>query len=395
MPDKETLALVRSTLPAIANAGPAVAQHFYQRMLSHNPELKNVFNLTNQVNGRQPEALFAALCAYGSHLDNPAALLPAVEKIAQKHASLSITPDQYAIVGEHLLATIRELLNPGEDVINAWAEVYGVLADIFIRREEQIYQAHEQQIGGWRHTRPFVISEITPQSDVIKSFILTPEDGKPVADYVPGQYLALYLQPEGMPYRQIRQYSLTRTANGKDYRIAVRHQDNGKVSGWLHQLAKCGDRLEVAVPAGDFVLDDSQTTVPLTLISAGVGQTPLLAMLHQLAHKQYPAEVNWWHATRSQATHAFAGEVAELGDKLEKFRQLTWYSAPQSPTLQPGQFTGRMDVSQTGSEQLSPDRHYYLCGPLGFMQSVFSQLTNAGIPAEHIHYELFGPHKSL
>lgn len=395
MPDTKTLELVRSTLPAIAAAGPAVTKHFYQRMLSHNPELKNVFNLTNQVNGRQPEALFAALCAYGSHLDNPAALLPAVEKIAQKHVSLSITPEQYAIVGEHLLGTIRELLNPGEEVINAWAEVYGVLAGIFINREEQIYQAHEHQPGGWRNTRRFIISEITKQSDVIKSFVLTPEDALPVAGYLPGQYLSIYLQPEGSPYRQIRQYSLTRNANGRDYRIAVRHQEGGTISGWLHQQAKCGDLLEVAVPGGDFSLDESLTPAPLTLISAGVGQTPLLAMLHQLAEQHYPAEVNWWHATHSSATHAFADEVTELGNQLEKFSQLIWYSAPQTGDNPASQFSGRMAVSMAGAEQFSPQHHFYLCGPLAFMQSVFEQLTAAGIAPDHIHYEMFGPHKSL
>ncbi|GAA0490606.1 MULTISPECIES: NO-inducible flavohemoprotein [Tatumella] len=395
MLDSETLALVRSTLPAIANAGPAVAKHFYQRMLSHNPELKNVFNMSNQVSGRQPEALFAALCAYGSHLDNPAALLPAVEKIAQKHASLSISPDQYAIVGEHLLGTIRELLNPGDEVLAAWAKAYGALADIFIGREAQIYQEHEHKPGGWRGTRRFVISDITQQSEVIKSIVLTPQDGKPVADYVAGQYLAVYLQPEGFPYRQIRQYSLTRTANGNDYRIAVRHQPGGKVSGWLHEHAKCGDLLEIAVPGGDFVLDRSLAPAPLTLISAGVGLTPLLAMLHSLAEQSYPAEVNWWHAAENPASHAFRDEVSALGEKLEHFRQLTWYNHPAAGDNDPAHFSGLMDLSQAGEQQVSQHRHYYLCGPAGFMQSVFNQLTAAGVSADHIHYEMFGPHQSL
>ncbi|KAI4637070.1 hypothetical protein J4E78_011087, partial [Alternaria triticimaculans] len=122
-------------------------------MLSHHPELKNVFNMNNQRNGDQREALFNAICAYGANLENLAVLLPAVEKIAQKHTSLNIQPAQYAIVGENLLATIKELLNPGEEALAAWGRAYGVLADVFINREEEIYQATEQQTGGWRGTR--------------------------------------------------------------------------------------------------------------------------------------------------------------------------------------------------------------------------------------------------
>ncbi|HBT29908.1 MAG TPA: NO-inducible flavohemoprotein, partial [Erwinia persicina] len=95
MLDSQTIATVKSTLPAIAALGPRLAAHFYQRMFSHNPELKDIFNMSNQSTGNQPEALFNAVCAYASHLDNLAALGPAVEKIAQKHTSFAIRPDQY------------------------------------------------------------------------------------------------------------------------------------------------------------------------------------------------------------------------------------------------------------------------------------------------------------
>ncbi|HAB72633.1 MAG TPA: NO-inducible flavohemoprotein, partial [Pantoea sp.] len=167
MLDAQTIATVKSTLPAVAAVGPKLTAHFYDRMLSQHPELKNVFNMNNQRNGNQREALFNAICAYGANLDNLAALLPAVEKIAQKHASLAIKPEQYAIVGENLLATIGELLNPGDEVLAAWGRAYGVLADVFIQREEAIYQETEQQAGGWRGTRPFRIAAIEAQSSVI------------------------------------------------------------------------------------------------------------------------------------------------------------------------------------------------------------------------------------
>ena len=113
MLDKETIATVQSTIPAIAATGPALTQNFYNRMFDQNPELLNVFNMNNQRTGDQAQALFDSVCAYAANLDNLEALLPAVERIAQKHTSLNVQPDQYAIVGENLLASIDELLDPG------------------------------------------------------------------------------------------------------------------------------------------------------------------------------------------------------------------------------------------------------------------------------------------
>lgn len=395
MPDPLTLEKVRSTLPAISAAGPAVTQYFYQRMFSHNPELKNVFNMAHQANGQQPTALFNALCAYGAHLDTPQALTAAVEKIAQKHTSLNIRPEQYAIVGEHLLGTIRELLNPGEDILAAWAEVYGVLADIFIQREAEIYQARAKQPGGWEGERRFVISEIRDESEVMKSVVLVPEDGQPVPEFTAGQFVTVGIQPAGWEFRQLRQYSLTRPSAGKDFRIAIRHQAGGKVSGWFHQQAKCGDILTLTAPAGDFILNSPRFPQPITLISAGSGLTPMLAMLHQLAAQHYPGRVNWWHAAADHGSHAFASEVATLGTRLENFRQLTWYQHTSVPAEDAGLFSGLMDIHQTGEDfsQLAGD--YYLCGPTGFMQSLIQQLTAAGIDRDHIHYEMFGPHQNL
>lgn len=392
MLDAQTIATVKSTLPAVAAVGPELTRHFYDRLLSHHPELKNVFNMSNQRNGDQREALFNAIAAYASNLENLAVLLPAVEKIAQKHTSLNIKPEQYAVVGEHLLATIQELMDPGEEVLAAWGRAYGVLADVFIQREESIYHQSETANGGWRGTRPFRISAITDQSSVIKSIELTPVDGAAVVDFRPGQYLSLYVQAEGMENRQIRQYSLTTTPNGRNYRIAVKHESVGTVSGWLHEQAKVGDVVELAAPHGDFFLDvDAQT--PVTLISAGVGQTPMLAMLHQLASQHHAAPVTWLHASENGLQHAFAAEVTQAGKNLAQFSQHIWYRAPEINDSGRFDQQGLMDLSQVSAAISGENQQFYLCGPLGFMQFVAGQLRDAGVAAERIHYEVFGPHK--
>jgi nitric oxide dioxygenase len=139
MLDAQTIATVKATIPLLVETGPKLTAHFYDRMFTHNPELKEIFNMSNQRNGDQREALFNAIAAYASNIENLPALLPAVEKIAQKHTSFQIKPEQYNIVGSHLLATLDEMFSPGQEVLDAWGKAYGVLANVFINREAQIY----------------------------------------------------------------------------------------------------------------------------------------------------------------------------------------------------------------------------------------------------------------
>ncbi len=396
MLDAQTIATVKATLPLLAATGPKLTAHFYDRMFAHNPELKAIFNMSNQRNGDQREALFNAIAAYASNIDNLTALLPAVEKIAQKHTSFQIQPEQYNIVGAHLLATLDEMFSPGQEVLDAWGKAYGVLADVFINREAQIYSEHAKKTGGWHGTRTFRLREKITQSALIKSVEFEPTDGLPVADYQPGQYLGIWLKPEGFAHQEIRQYSLTRQPNGKSYRIAVKREAGGLVSEWLHDEAKPGDIVHLAAPAGDFFMQVAGTT-PVTLISAGVGQTPMLAMLDHLAKTQHTAQVNWFHAVQNGQVHAFADEVSQLGGSLNHFNQHIWYQQPQAADRDTGRFhsEGLMDLTAQEGKFSDPATEFYLCGPVGFMQFAAQQLVALGIGKEKIHYECFGPHKVL
>ena len=134
-------------------------------------------------------------------------------------------------------------------MLDARVKAYGVLANVFINREAQIYSENASKNGGWEGTRAFRIVEKTPRSALITSFEFEPVDGQPVADYQPGQYLGVWLKPEGFPHQEIRQYSLTRKPNGKGYRIAVKREDGGQVSNWLHNEASVGDVIHLAAPA--------------------------------------------------------------------------------------------------------------------------------------------------
>ncbi|WP_409306525.1 NO-inducible flavohemoprotein [Pectobacterium sp. B1J-3] len=394
MLDHQTIATIKSTIPLLSETGPKLTAHFYERMFTHNPELKDIFNMSNQRNGDQREALFNAICAYAANIDNLSALLPAVERIAQKHASFNIHPDQYQIVGGHLLATLDELFNPGQDVLDAWGKAYGVLANVFIQRESDIYKDAETKIGGWSGVRPFRIIAKQPQSTVITSFMLAPTDEQPIADFQPGQYLAVYIRHDGFENQEIRQYSLTHEPNGKYYRIAVKREERGAVSSYLHNVAREGDVIHLAAPHGDFFLDQP-TSTPIALISAGVGQTPMLSMLHFLKQRQHQANVLWLHAAENGTTHAFANEIAQIGAELPMFQQQIWYREPQPEDRANKDFhsQGLMQLNVLSDELTIPNMHYYLCGPVLFMQFAAQQLLEMGISPDRLHYECFGPHK--
>ena len=398
MLDTQTIDIVKSTIPAIAETGPKLTAHFYERMFKQHPELKDIFNMTNQVNGGQREALFNAICAYAVNIETPEALVTAVEKIAQKHVSLNIKPEHYPIVGENLLAAIDELLSPGQEALDAWGKAYGVLADIFINREATIYQENADKTGGWEGLREFKLKQKQPQSDVITSFEFIPVDGKPVASYLPGQYITIYINNDNFANQEIRQYSLTTSPNGNSYRIAVKREDKGLVSNHLHDSINEGDVVYLAPPCGDFFLDlDIDTKTPVTLISAGVGLTPMLSMLSALAQQGHQAQVNWLHAAENGAMQAFSHEVNQLLAKQLNSHSAIWFNQPrESDKLGfDYQYSGLMDLTTVSQWISPPNMQFYFCGPVGFMQFIGKQLINLGVAVENIHYECFGPHKVL
>jgi nitric oxide dioxygenase len=224
------------------------------------------------------------------------------------------------------------MFSPGQEVLDAWGKAYGVLANVFIGREAEIYQQNASKTGGWEGTRAFRIVKKTPRSQLITSFELEPVDGQPVADYQPGQYLAIWLKPEGFEYQEIRQYSLTRKADGKGYRIAVKREEGGQVSSWLHNHASEGDVVYLAAPAGDFFLNVEPQT-PVTLLSGGVGQTPMLAMLDALAKSGHQGQVNWFHAAENGDVHAFADEVRRSARRCRRLPLTSGIATRAKPTV--------------------------------------------------------------
>jgi nitric oxide dioxygenase len=396
---QQTKDIVKATAPVLAAHGYDIIKHFYRSMLAAHPELKNVFNMRHQERGQQQEALARAVYAYAANIEDPSSLAALLEGIANKHASLDVRPEQYPIVGEHLLASIKAVLGDAAtaDIISAWAQAYGNLADILMGRESELRERTAAALGGWVGWREFVVTGKQPESDVITSFVLEPADGGPVVNFEPGQYIGVNVPVPRLGLRQIRQYSLSDAPNGRSYRISVKREDGaepeqkGYVSTLLHDEVQIGDKIQLAAPHGNFFIDVNATT-PVVLISGGVGLTPTISMLNRVL--QSPGrEIVFVHGARNSGVHAMKDHLRATAAQHPNFKTFLFYNEPL-PQDQAGtdfDYRGLVDIGTIAASVLLPDADYYICGPIPFMRQQHDALIARGIAETRVHYEVFGP----
>ncbi len=402
MLDEKTIAIVKSTAPVLAEHGETLTKHFYKRMFSHNPEVAPFFNPAHQTAGKQQRALAGAITAYAANIDNLEVLGGAVELIAQKHASLMIKPEHYPIVGENLLASIREVLGEAatDEIINAWAAAYGFLADILIGREQQIYDENAKKPGGWEGFKSFRVSRKEKESSNITSFYLVAADGAPLPAFKPGQYITVRVKtPDGQT--TMRNYSLSDKPGQPHFRISVKRElppeantPAGYVSNMLHDKVEPGDTIEIAPPCGEFFLDITERHErPLVLLAAGVGITPIMSILLSALDAFPKREIIFVHAVLNESVQAFGKTVDALTQQHANLKAYHRYSDA-------GERTGNASsgfVTAEYIEGLLParDADYYFCGPQPFMVSIYHDLIKWGIPASQVHFEFFGPRQEL
>lgn len=391
--------IVRSTAPVLEKHGLTIATHFYKRMLNNHPELKNIFNVAHQETGAQPAALAHAVWAYAANIDNLGALTTAVTRIGNRHASLGVTPDQYPIVGENLLASIKEVLGDAVDqpVLDAWKAAYNQLADIFIDFEKGLYDKAVETPGGWNGWRKFKVTRKVRESGEIISFHLAPTDGGPLPPFKPGQFVTVRCYVPELGVYQPRQYSLSDIPGGDHFRISVKREfagagkPAGRISNVLHETIPEGSELDISMPYGDFTLDMNGDT-PVVLMSGGVGLTPMMSMLKAIIGQGNARPVLFMHAVRNSSVHAMARDLSEIVSQHPQVSRMVFYEE-----LSPGDvkgfdydFVGRMDVNSLKDKVLLPNADYYLCGPLPFMNAQRQNLEALGVAPERIHSEVFG-----
>ncbi|MBL8815109.1 MAG: NO-inducible flavohemoprotein [Planctomyces sp.] len=405
MLSENTIQIVKSTAPAVAQHAEAITRRFYLLMFVGNPEVKAFFNQAHQHSGGQQKALAGAICAYAANIDNLAALGPAVELIAQKHCSLGVQREHYPIVGKHLLAAIRDVLGDAatDEVIAAWAEAYGFLAEICIGREAEIYREQASASGGWNGYRNFRVERRVVECEHVTSFYLKPSDGKALRDFKPGQYITVNLPHPTTPTSP-RNYSLSDRPGLPHYRISVKREaaptldaPAGLISNLLHDQVQPGDELSIGPPCGEFTLDVSTAVgKPVVLLAGGIGVTPLLSMLKSLA-KVTTTPVYFVHASRNSRMHALAGEVRDAASQRPAIRTHFRYDAPLVDDLSAGRCDsiGRVDLEFLQSILPTSDAEFYFCGPKPFMTGVYRALKDWSVDESRIHFEFFGPRQEI
>ncbi|KAG6316712.1 hypothetical protein E4U44_000527 [Claviceps purpurea] len=412
-------ATVKSTAPIVKQYGQTITTTFYRNMLGAHPELKNYFSLRNQQLGAQQAALANAVFAYAAYIDDLPKLSHAVERIAQKHASLFIQPEHYPIVGKYLVGAFAEVLGDAltPEIADAWIAAYGQLADVFINREKQLYA----KAGDWKTWRKFRISNKEAETDDIVSLNLVPVDGELLPAFKPGQYVSVQLSiPELGELRQNRQYSLSVAPDGsnlmREYRISVKRETvdeahsstddlaagrvPGVISNRLHQY-KVGDEVHVSPPCGEFFFDPVTAIpdTPVVLLSIGVGATPLVSILDSILKSSNPTRpISWAQAARHSNSLCFREHIREITNKSKavgNFRRAVFVKniAEVDKKGIDYDYEGPLSLATLAdNDALFLDHkatEYYICGPEDWMVQMRDQLVGREVPLERVHLELF------
>ena len=380
---KQQIELVKATVPVLREHGVALTSHFYKRMLSHNPELMQVFNMGHQRAGFQQQALAGAVLAYAENIENLPALLGAVAHIANKHVSVGIRAEHYPIVGKHLIASIKEVLGDAAtpELIDAWTAAYMQLADVLIGAEKAIYDKNAVAEGGWTGWRFFKVAEKSKQTDNVTSFKLVPVDNGKMPEVKAGQYISVRVFVKGQDLIQPRQYTVVK-ADATSLTIAVKKVEAvekspaGMVSNTLHNDINEGDVVEVSFPIGEFNLPEGNGE--LCLLSAGIGITPLFAMLKEAVQKDPTRKISFVHVCKNKEAIPFREELA----LVVKEGNASFEVFETSEHGRPSEDFFKSLVSQ-GAD-------YCICGPVPFMKLAASELVKNGVAENKIHAEKFG-----
>ncbi|TFW71629.1 NO-inducible flavohemoprotein [Methylotenera oryzisoli] len=383
---------IDASVPVLRQHGIAITTLFYKNMFESHPELKNIFNMGNQANGSQQQSLAAAVFAYAANIDNSAALAPVIERIVHKHVSVGIKAEHYPIVGSNLIGAIKGVLGEAAtpELLAAWEEAYGLLADALIDAEARLYQQNNQQPDEWLKVK---VADKQHQSEDVVTFTLQADGGQVLPKFKPGQYISVAVHIEALNLRQIRQYSLSDANQDNTYRITVKrekgdeYKPRGNVSNWLHQHVRVGSVIDISYPCGNFTPDvlDQQ---PIGLISAGVGITPMISMVKEISINNPTRKVLFAHAARNRNSIAHLDEIQQAKHALNNLNAIFFLN--ESKKQHADELEGRMDLSGHISTEFK-DGIYYICGPQSFMDDQRDALLELGVSSKNIHREVFGP----
>ena len=386
--------VVEATLPVVGAHVGEIASRFYRHLFAEHPELLDgVFNRGNQARGEQQRSLAGSVATFASALVETPERTPEslLRRIAHKHASLGIRPDQYQVVHDHLMWAIVDVLGDAvtPPVAAAWDEVYWLMANALINQERGLYSA--RGVRPETVWRPWQVEKKIRETADVVTFVVHRVDDRLVKTSLPGQYVTVRMPvPDGI--LQPRQYSLTRADDGRHRQFSVKRvagggEPDGEVSNLLHDRVGIGDTLTLSLPYGDVVLDDAGR--PVVFVSAGIGIAPMAGMLSHLLAAGSGLSITLLHADHDEASFPLRRQVVTDVLASRNASLHVWYER-SGATIEAldSVHEGFMDLSAV---ELPDDALYYLCGPLPFMQAIRGRLLERGVAPHDIQYEVFGP----
>ncbi|CAF3343887.1 unnamed protein product [Rotaria sp. Silwood1] len=337
--------------------------------------------ISNQKVGTQPLALANTIYFAAEYIDHLDVLIPQVQLIAHKHRALTVLPEHYPIVGKYLLFAIKEFLGEKatQEILDAWAAAYGIIAKIFIDLEQKLYD----ELGPDERDKGFVPLTIVKKENIasgpIVALTLERRDGGKMHQYHPGQYITLRIKKNDTFHN--RHYSLLEPFDGKTYHIAIKdevdHEPKGVVSNEIIDNYKEGDTILTSFPAGTFALiEDAKHHL---FVAGGIGITVLSSMILELHKQNKLNSTKLIHCTSTKEHAAFSDELKSI------------LSENQYLLLCQGEILGKDDLQKF----LTPDTHVYICGSVPFMNAIEDYLAECKHPTSQIHIEVFQPSLSV
>lgn len=371
--------VVKETIPVLQDKGVEITSNFYARMFKQHPELKNMFNQTNQQRGLQSTALAQSVLAAAVNIDHLEAILPVVKEIAYKHCALQVPPAGYDIVGENLIAAIKDVVGLDDDheIIKTWKKAYQEIADIFISVEKDIYTEML-----WDGFQPFKVETIEQVSSDIKAFTVSSNEYD-LSQFVPGQYITVDVGSEKMPYRAKRHYSIVK-GDQNHLTFAVKRdvttEHEGEVSTILHDEYQEGDNINLTAPVGPFhVVEKSNKQL---FLGSGIGVTPLVSMFNEVVNDN--GEARFIQVTNDTNDAPFSSLLTSIANKNA---QATYDLHDKNKNG----YIGREQLKQW----IDDDAEIYVCGGKSFIQSMIKSLKELNVDESKIHYETFIPKLSV
>ncbi|MGP5688704.1 hemin transporter [Glutamicibacter ardleyensis] len=313
-----------------------------------------------------------------------------LKRVALKHISLGVRPNQYTIVHENPMWAIVDVLGDAAtpEVAAVWDEVYWLMANLLINKERGLYSAVDLNPDEiWRTWG--VVERRKETADTV-AFVVKRTNPRPTNQSLPEPYVSLKMIMKGGVH-QLRQHSPTAVDDGDHRQFAVKRvrgiqrAPDGEMSNLLHDTVKVGDRVQLAALFGDVVLNYSNR--PLVLASAGIGLTPMEGMPSHKVKSHTHRKVQLLHADGDSGSYALRRQVEDSLAQLNEGKPDVWFERAEG-NLERNENSGYMNIDNV---DLPEDAEYYLCGPLAFMKLVRSALIARGIPAKDIQYEVFGP----